>query len=397
MRTAPRRWRTAVIAVVTGATAATALAAAPAGAEPRPAADRAPHTATRIAMEQAVVAGGPPGITAAAVDGHGLWRHAAGTGDLRTGRERGADDRFRTASLTKTFTATVLLQLEAEGELDLDDTVEKWLPGVVRGNGHDGRRVTVRQLLNHTSRIFNHLEDPEFHTRYGGGEGFLANRYDYLAPMTLVGYALRNAPYDIPAGTPRYSNTNYVLAALIIEKVSGTSYERQIRERIIEPLELDATSNPGPRTSVPKPSARNYSTLTDAQPGPVHDVTAMNGSQAWGGGDVISDAADLNRFLRALLQGRLLPPEQLKAMKTLVRDPGGTGPGYGLGLETFTTSCGTTLWGHGGRLRGNIARMVATEDGRHSLAYHVNADWGRDKPRRLLDAEFCGTAPEAAA
>lgn len=150
-----RRVHTRIVGLAAAAVAATAFTS-PAHAEPRKG-----HAATQRAVD-AMVADGIPGITAEAVDKGRLWQGTSGVGNLKTGTPRGADDRFRTGSVTKTFVATVLLQMEAEGRLDLDDTVERWLPGLVRGNGNDDREITVGQLLNHTSGLFNYTSDPEF-------------------------------------------------------------------------------------------------------------------------------------------------------------------------------------------------------------------------------------------
>ncbi|MEU5160821.1 serine hydrolase domain-containing protein [Streptomyces sp. NPDC020875] len=406
-RPRPRR-RTASIALITGALAATALAAAPAQATTGSTGTTSgtstatgttngtDRTVTRAALTK-IVTDGLPGVTATAQDANGVWRAGIGVGDLKTGKKRGETDRFRIASITKTFVATVLLQLEAEGRLDLDDTVEKWLPGLVHGQGHDGRKITVRQLLNHTSGVFDYLGDPEFNSVYAAGPGYLKNRHASHEPEELVGYAMRNPPTQQPGGVHQYSNTNYVLAALIIEAVTSDAYEDEIRERIIDPLGLRATLNPGDRTTRPKPGSRAYSTLTHL-PGPeIWDITSSNASSVWGAGDMISDAADLNRFFRALLQGKLLPPEQLAAMKTPAPNPMEIGYGYGLGLEQYTTSCGTVVWGHTGGWKGSLTMSMSSEDGRRSLTFNTNGDWRFDGLMRPVDAEFCGTAPKAGA
>ncbi|MFE0421479.1 serine hydrolase domain-containing protein [Streptomyces sp. NPDC058953] len=384
-----RRRRTATIALVSGALAATAFTS-PARAV------NDDHTATKAALDL-VVAGGLPGITATATDADGVWKAAAGLGDLKTGKKRGENDRFRIASITKTFVATVLLQMEAEGKLDLDDTVEKWLPGVVRGNGHDGRNITVRQLLNHTSGIFDYLGDATYYDKYMSEAGFLKHRYDYRSPMTAVRYAMRNAPTDKPGDRHRYSNTNYVLAGLIIEKAGGRTYEKELRDRIFKPLKLRATSSPGDSSLMPKPSSKAYSKLSPGPTAKTIDATLQNASQSWGDGEMISDGADLNRFYSALLQGKLLPPKQLKAMKTFAPDPDNApGTGYGLGLAAFGTSCGKTVWGHSGGWIGSLSLAVTTEDGRHSLAYNANGDWRGDELYAPVEAEFCGTTAKTA-
>ena len=372
----------ATAAALSVALAAPALAATPAGAD---------HDATREAMEAAVDAG-VPGVTLTAKDSHGTWSATAGVGNLKTGKPRSADDRYRVGSITKTFVATVLLQLEAEGRLSLDDSVEKWLPGLVRGNGHDGSRITVRQLLNHTSGIFNYTADDDFGRTYFLKDGFFKHRYDTQKPGELVALAMTHKPDFEPGTSWNYSNTNFVLAGMVIEKVTGRPYGAEVRRRIIEPLHLTATSVPGTRVTVPGPSSRAYSKLAETATGPTYDVTKLNPSIAYAAGEMISNSTDLGRFYTALLRGRLLPREQLAEMTTTV--PVNEATGYGLGLMKTELSCGVTVWGHGGGIHGSISEAITTKDGRHSLAFNLNGDWSGGTGA-VIEAEFCGKERDA--
>lgn len=353
----------------------------------------AAHEATQRAIEAAVAAG-VPGVSVEARDDGGVWKSAAGVGDLTTGAPRGGNDRFRVGNITDTFVAAVLLQMEAEKKLRLDDSVDRYLPGLVSGNGNDGRAITVRQLLNHTSGLFDYVSDPAYGETYLSGEGYLRHRYDTLTPRTRVKVALAHPPAFPPGVRHWFSNTNDVLAALVVEKVSGRSYEDEVRRRIIEPLGLTATSNPGERTGLPRPSSRGYSRLFADQPDRVDDVTAVNGSQSWGNGDIISSAGDLNRFFKALLGGRLLPAQQVKELTTTVDNPDFPGSSYGLGIERLTLGCGTTLWYHDGGAVGWLSLSALTADGGHQLTFDFNSNWGAQTVLPILDAEFC-PAPAA--
>ncbi|MFF9805970.1 serine hydrolase domain-containing protein [Streptomyces coeruleorubidus] len=369
-------------------TAATAVALSAALAGPAAAAPPADgHDATRQAMRSAV-ADGVPGVTVRVQQGHGAWAATAGVGNLRTDEPRSARDHYRVASISKTFVATVVLQLEAEGRLSLDDTVEKWLPGVVRGNGHDGREVTLRQLLNHTSGIFDYLADPGFQRTYMTADGFMKHRFDEADPEELLAYALANEPYFAPGRSFEYSNTNYLLAARVIEKATGNDYGDEIGRRIIAPLHLTSTSVPSTRVTLPRPSSRAYSKLAGTGTGPTYDVTELNARLAYGSGQMVSSSADLNRFYSALLRGRLLPPQQLKEMKTTVESSRETSR-YGLGLVDRELSCGVHVWGHDGGITGSHSTAVTTEDGRHSLAANLNGDWS-GSTEAIIEAEFCG-------
>ncbi|GLP69932.1 D-alanyl-D-alanine carboxypeptidase [Streptomyces sp. TUS-ST3] len=376
--------RTTVVVGATAVALTTALAAPAMAAG----ADTDTHGATRKAVRAAVKAG-VPGVTLTAKDGRSTWSTTAGVGDLRTRAPRSVDDRYRVGSITKTFVSTVLLQLEAEGRLSLDDTVEKWLPGVVRGNGHDGSRITLRQLLNHTSGIFNYTADEPFARTYFLKDGFFEHRYDTQSPEQLVAIAMAHEPDFAPGASWNYSNTNYVLAGMVIQKATGRPYGEEIRHRIIDPLHLTATSVPGTRVTVPRPSSRAYSKLAETATGPTYDVTRLNPSLASSAGEMISDSADLDRFYSALMQGRLLPPKQLKEMKTTVTIEGIPNAGYGLALLDRKLSCGVHVWGHDGGIHGSNSVAVTTADGRHSLAFNFNGDWSGDTDA-VVEAEFCG-------
>ncbi|NJQ03872.1 serine hydrolase domain-containing protein [Streptomyces zingiberis] len=382
-----RRALTALVAAAVlagGALSAPAALAADRGAVR--AGDRG-HPATQQALD-AQVAAGLPGALGQAVDRHGVWNGSAGVADLRTERPRLPQDRFRVGSITKTFVATVLLQLEEEKKLDLDDNVETWLPGVVRGHGHDGRKITVRQLLNHTSGVFNYTQDPGFAEKVFG-PGFPEHRYDSWTQEQLVAVAMEHAPDFAPGTDWNYSNTNYVLAGLVIERVTGERYGKEIERRILRPLGLRATSLPGTDPRMPGPHGRAYSTFGADPETEIHDVTEINPSVAGAAGEMVSTTGDLNRFYRALLRGQVLPRRQLTAMLTTVETGQEGTERYGLGIAPQTTSCGVTVWGHGGGIHGSSSLATVTRSGDHAAAFNVNGDWAGDS-RILLEAEYCG-------
>lgn len=381
--------RTVVLGAVVATGVSTTVFMAPASAQE---AGASSHTATQRAMD-AAVHDGVPGVVGVAQRNGRIWSGDAGVADLTTGRERRAPDRFRVGSITKTFVATVMLQLEAEGRLSLDDTVDHWLPGVVAGNGHDGTKITLRQLLNHTSGIYNYTADKAFQAKVFGPD-FLKNRYDTYTPGQLVAIAMAHKPDFAPGTSWNYSNTNFVLAGMVIQKATGHSYASEIDHRILRPLHLRSTTLPGTDARMPRPSGRAYSKLSQEATGPTYDVTELNPSIASSAGEVISDSGDLDRFYRALLTGELLPRRQLKEMTTTVRlSPDA---GYGLGLMADKLPCGTEVWGHDGGIHGSTSVALTTKDGRHSLAFNFNGDWSGD-PKAVVVAEFCGTSPAAKA
>ncbi|MFH9424220.1 serine hydrolase domain-containing protein [Streptomyces sp. NPDC017529] len=356
------------------------------------------HELTQEALDRLVAEAGMPGVAAQARDGGGVWSGTAGVADLDTGRERSAADHFRAASITKTFLATLVLQLEAAGKLALDDSVDRWLPGVIRGNGNDGRRISVRQLLQQTSGLFSFSDDPELLKLYRG-EGFLKHRYDTFAPEDVLSAALRHRPLFEPGKGWAYSNTNYLVAGMVVEAVTGHSYRDEIERRILRPLKLRETSFPGTDPTLPAPHPVAYSTLGVQEPhAEVHDATEYNTTMWAGSADLVSTTGDINRFLTALLGGKLLPAAQMRAMLQSVRVPeGALMDHYGLGLMGRDLSCGKTVWGHDGSLNGSLSHASGTVGGRHLLTFNINGDWLTLQTAQffqdVMEAEFCGKKP----
>ncbi|MEV4925897.1 serine hydrolase domain-containing protein [Streptomyces roseoverticillatus] len=384
--------RAALAALLTAAalTGAALTAPAPAGAAipAGPAAPGGGHGRTQAAMDAAVKAG-VPGVIALARGPRGTWHGTAGVADLHTKRPRLPGEHFRAGSIVKPFVSTVLLQLEAEHRLTLGDTVEKWLPGLVSGHGNDGRRITLRQLLNHTSGLHDYTEDPEV-LRNLTTTAFLQHRYDSWTPEQIVRTATAHAP-DFPPGTRySYSPTGYVLAALVMEKATGRSYEEEVERRIIAPLGLRSTRLPRHERTLPAPAGRSYSRFSDDPDRGMQDVTDLDPSLIRGTGDLITSPADLDRFLTALLRGRLLPPAQQRELKTTVPDGEEPGVKYGLGLFHFTL-CGTELWGHTGFFIGTQSVAYVSADTRRSLVYNFNTDALGDTSAAgdVIKAEFC--------
>ncbi|MFF9484675.1 serine hydrolase domain-containing protein [Streptomyces sp. NPDC014676] len=273
-------------------------------------------------------------------------------------------DHFRAGSITKTFVATVVLQLADEDRLSLSDTVEEHLPGLVRGAGNDGRALTLRSLLTHTSGLYDFSAD----TR-----GTVP-----VTPLQAVRIALTHPPAD--PGRFFYSNTNYVLLGLVVEQVTGRSYAAEAERRIIAPLRLTGTSFPGSLTSLPSPHGRSYA--ADGT-----DVTRLDPRVAGAAGELVTTLADLDRFYAALLGGELLPPRRLREML----DTRAAHGSYGMGLFPVTLPCGTTVWGHNGRISGSYVRTAATVDGRRVLTFRVNTESMTDPGLEpaVLAAEFC--------
>jgi D-alanyl-D-alanine carboxypeptidase len=319
----------------------------------------------------AIIMAGAPGASALVHrDGH-TWVAAAG--------EVRPDDRFRIGSTTKPFVATVVLQLAAERRLRLDDTVEHWLPGALPYGGD----VTVRQLLNHTGGVPDDIAPVM-------GELLHGDRLRVWTPQELIAYAAAQ-PRTTP-GVWEYSNTDYALLGLIVERVTGTRLERELARRIVRPLGLRDTSFPVRSPAIGGRHARGYSLGED---GRLHDFTRYSPSGAWAAGNGDSTLRDLARFQRALLRGRLLGRPELRAMLTGV-DTGSPGLRYGLGVFLTDSPCGT-LVAFDGDILGFSNNVKGTLDGRRTAAVMVDVkfapeavDDAFDRAQDLAMREACG-------
>ncbi len=332
---------------------------------------------------------GAPGVLVELDTPRGDVKVRSGYGDVEAGTPVPWKAKFRIGSYTKTFVAATVLQLVGEGRMSLEDTVERWLPGVVTGNGNDGTKITVRQLLQHTSGLYNYLgRMPELFLE----EEFRKNRFRTVTPEQAVALAMQEPPDFAPGTDWNYSNTGYALAGMIIERVTGNTWQHEVRTRVVGPLGLRDTYLPGTSPFLPVPHAVAYERFpekgleadpADPRWGDPIDVTVYNPS--WGGaaGDMISTTEDGNKFLKALLGGRVLRPAQLAEMTKTVDTPklypAWPGARYGLGLMWIPNSCGGH-WSHGGDIPGFKTRNGVTPDGERSVMVSVNTDSMVPKP-----------------
>jgi D-alanyl-D-alanine carboxypeptidase len=333
-----------------------------------------------------LVAAGPPGAVLLIRNGGDTQRLVSGVGEVANKTPMRADDLFRIASLNKSYTAAVVLQLVGEGKLRLDDNVEHWLPGLVP----NGRNITIRELLNHTSGLFDHEKDQRILAPYLKGDFG-----HYWAPIQLVRMAVSHTPNFPPGKGEEYSSTNYILAGLIVEKVTGRSIGTELRNRIFRPLHLSDTSYPT-TPAIRGPHAHGYFVLEHP---PAIDVTGISPSIAPSAGAIVATADDVADFYRALLSGQVLKPELLEAMETTHAQKKYDVPGqrYGLGLMSWPTSCGIA-WGHVGAFPGYQAVAFTSADGTRQAVLMVNLDPTAESAAtlsqfyKLIDTAFCSAA-----
>ncbi|MFE1448985.1 serine hydrolase domain-containing protein [Streptomyces olivaceoviridis] len=359
----PRTGRSALLA----AALVTAVAAGPLSAPAFAAASEPARTSTAPATAgpdtealAAAVAGLPDHDATAAllrVGGDGTWRGTAGVRDVRTGAPALENARFRAGSVTKVVTASIVLQLAAEGRIDLDGTVQRYLPGLLT---EDFAPVTVRQLLNYTSGL-----RPGASLGDTVEEGY-PHRFETLTPRQVVADAVAQGPAYAPGTRQTYGNIHYTVLGMLIEKVTGDSYAHQAELRIFRPLGMRHSSFPvGADPRIHGPHNRGYDWID----GKLVDVTDWNMSDRFAAGDLISTTADLERLLVGVFRGRVVPEPELKEMFTLPDVPGAR---YGAGLERFEVN-GKVIWGKTGSRPGYATVIAATPDLSRTLVYSVNS------------------------
>ena len=312
-----------------------------------------------LSAAQNLVDGGYPAALTAVRDKDGnTIGAAAGTGNLETGEAPPLDGEVRIGSNTKTFVAVVILQLVQEGKITLDEPIETYLPGLLHGEGIDGAKITVRQLLQHTSGL------PEYTDTVPGETDIFQIRDNYYSTRDLLDVALSKPAAFEPGSQFRYTNTNYIVLTLLAEKVTHRPLAEQITQRITEPLGLAHTYYPNPgeeeiRGTHPHGYHRNTPTEN------WQDITRMDPSWAGGAGAMISTPSELTTFIQATFDGTLLTQDSINEMKKTVDTSnlsGVPGSGYGLGIFSMPLSCGTA-WGHSGGIPGYTTQNMVGPDG----------------------------------
>ena len=342
---------------VAGLLAAGLLSPVPAGAQ----AQYEEPAGIRQALE-ATVAAGAPGVLARIDDDRGTWIGTSGTADLDTRKPVPREARFRVASVTKSMVAAIVVQLAEEGRLSLDEPIGKWLAGEI----DDGDQITVRELLNHTGGLATYdraaeFDDPE---QYGQRT---------YSPQRLIDESERLPQPE--RGRFSYSNTGYIALGLLVEKVTGHELSAELDQRIFRPAGMTRSYLPGTWDGIRGPHATGYYLPTGADPslpGSLRPITRLNPSFAWAAYGVVSDARDLNRFYRALFDGRLVSRKSLAQMRTGVTTPQAPiFPRYGLGLEAVGLTCGE-MWGATGSIPGYVTFSFADATGGRRMTLSVN-------------------------
>jgi D-alanyl-D-alanine carboxypeptidase len=311
------------LALAAGVPIAAAAGAAPSAAGPTASAgphlDRATDAKISKIVTAAMRANHIPGMAVGVWLPGGRYVRAFGTSDTTTGAPFSVADHVRIASITKTFTATVILQLVDRHRLELSSRLSHYVTGIPNGT-----EITIKELLNMTSGVYDFTQDPTFLKNYQADPAMP------FGPADVIAIIKRHTPSFLPGKGVKYSDSNYILLQLIAEKVTHAPLGRLIQQWVLDPLGMHETSYPT-TPAMPVPFARGY-----YQPGagsPLRDVTLSNPQGAGGAGAMISTLDDLKTWAKALATGTLLAPgTQRERLQTVLLAPGKITLRYGLGI-----------------------------------------------------------------
>jgi D-alanyl-D-alanine carboxypeptidase len=360
---------------------------------------KAPRRAGILPEVQALVSGRIPGALLYVRQGDRSYMVAAGYADKARKVPMRASDTYAIGSTTKTFTAVLIMRLVAQGKLRLDAPISRYLPGLLP----DGNQITVRELLSHTSGLFNYEDSASMlHA--------VANDLTKVwTPAELIRVGAEHPLLFTPGTQFSYSTTGYIVLGLLAQRVGGEPYGKQLRDYIIRPLHLSHTSLPTRPGTLPDVhgyfALRAWNKTASSAPA---DITALSPTAGWSGGGIRSTVQDVANFYRALFTGKLLPKADVAAMEDTKATHGAYGLGlmptggnayvWGSGTQAINTNCGRA-WGHGGHFPGYTELPISSPDGSRQAVLLVNDDLSQIPPSQLkqiyhvLDTAYCQGVP----
>lgn len=318
---------------------------------------------------------GLPGIAALVRDGSGVWAGASGKADIAKNIDMAPCTVSKAASLTKTFAATLALKLMEEGKFGLDDPLTRWLPSEVLDRVENAKSCTVRQLLNHTTGIADVIEDNQFYLEV------LNNPAKKWTPAELIKFVYGDSAEFSPGQGISYSNTNFLLLAMVINQATGQDHGRLMREKVLAPLDLDQTFYYW-HDDLPATVAQGYFDLYNN--GTILNVTNFNTGSGNCYGGMYSNVFDLQKFIEALVREKtVLSPNSLSQMLTFTAPEGESNRANGLGIfkDFLDRSPDQFAYGHRGRDLGYTADMYWFPNQDYTVTYLVN--YGTDAKSEL--------------
>lgn len=339
-----------------------------------------PKAAIYQAVLDAHTAKGLPGISALVRDKDGVWVGASGKADISKNIDMSPCTVSKAASITKTFVATLALKLVEEGKFGLDDPLSKWLPEKVLSKLKNANISTVRQLLNHTTGIADVIEDEGFYL------AVLNNPAKKWTPEVLLEFVYGDEPDFAPGGGVSYSNTNFLLLAMVINRATGQDHSQLLREKILVPLALEQSFYYW-HDALPPTVAQGYFDLYNNQT--LVNVTNFNTGSGNGYGGLYSNVFDLQAFIEALLRDKtLLSANTLDQMLTFGEPEGTTNKRLGLGIfkDFLERAPEEFAYGHRGRDLGYTGDMYWFPNQDITMTYLIN--YGTDAKSELRQSFY---------
>lgn len=310
-----------------------------------------PHATAKTQMQamldSMVTEGRLPGaILAIRFPDGDVWTGFSGVADLATGRELTSTTPMKVGSVSKTFTATVVLKLVEDGMIGLDDSLATYLPDSIRAYLPESLTdsvITIRRTLNHTTGILNYVHMEDFVTQYQ------VEPTRVWTPEELLAFATDTLLFD-PGTNWSYSNTNYIYLGLMVEHLTGHTLQEEIQSVVFDPLSMAHSWFPEDDAELPAGIAQGYydfnqDTVLEAS----ETITDADPSASWAAGAVVSTSDDLLVWINALVSGSLLTPElQDQREQTIDFSLEGESYGYGLGIAHQAG----VAWGHQGGIDG---------------------------------------------
>ncbi len=319
------------------------------------------RTSFQQVLDETRATGGFPGVIALVRSPQGTWIGTSGTTGEGLEGAPTPTDHTRVGSLTKTMTATVILQLAQEGKLDLSDPIGKYVPGMPNGD-----TATIQQLAEMTSGIEPYTTSDTFKQQ------LFADPLKVWAPKELIAFEHGQPAKFAPGAGWQYSNTNYVLLGMVIEQVTGKPIADVFQERLFGPLGMSDTTFPGSSNAIADPHLRGL-TEQGQDNGATADATDWNPSEAFTAGEVVSTLDDLNTWAHALFTGEgiLEPKTQQMRRDSINRTiaPNTATAGYGFGIGDMGG-----WWGHDGQIPGYTTAVMHNYDIDTTIIVLVNSD-----------------------
>ena len=340
----------------------------PAAADPRPAAaDRALERALDRLVEAKA---GPPGAISVIQRGDDREVHTAGVAAVGSERRIRANDHMRLASASKAWSGAAILVLVEQGALALDESITARVPGLPA----EWAPVTIAQILQHTSGLPDYSGSDEFRA------WIVKNLHSPIEPRALLDFIADPKPEFTPGTAYQYSNTDNIVAGLIVEAVTQRSYEDQLATSVFAPLDLTETTLPSD-WRMPDPYLRGYDVDPPAAPEDVSELASM--ASLWAAGGMVSTPADVTRFIRGYvgrkLFSRTVQRQQFSFVEGESQPPGPGDNAAGLSVFRYRTRCGT-LYGHTGNVFGYTQFMAASADGKRSVTVSASVQLSRESP-----------------